>query len=57
MGRGWSYISCGRMERLLSIVPESLEERPLCDSVSSSVKGIMVVILSRALGRADPGLL
>lgn len=42
---------------MLALVSEDLEERPLCGSVSSSVKGIMIPILPRALGGADPGLL
>lgn len=54
MGR--AHISCVGMERLLALVPEVLEASPLCDSVSSSFKGIMIVILPRALGGADPGL-
>lgn len=56
MGRGWSHIGCVGMERLLALVREGLEAGPLCDSVSSSFKGIMILILPRALGGADPGL-
>ena len=56
MGRGWSHIGCVGMERLLVLVPEGLEASPFCGLVSSSFKGLMILILSEFLGRADPGL-
>ena len=53
MGRGWFHIGCVGMERLLVLVPEGLEASPLCGLVSSSFKGLMI-LLAQGLGRGRP---